>query len=167
MKQVVEVPVVQTLRDSEGELIQESHWLNRWKGYINTYRRQKVGLGALQLYVAVIHTYGGCCPHHLFKWCRVNVSVRNKHTLFLAPCHCLYSNTWLEFCSHPTRLYPDVIWPWIFFFNIISYINARQRCMHNPFTGYKDVPALNTCERAQYKAHYLFKDVVWHHFALK
>lgn len=39
--------------------------------------------------------------------------------------------------------------------------------MHNPFTGYKDVLALNTCVTAQYKPHYLFKDVVWHHFALK
>lgn len=67
MEQVVEVPVVQTLRDTVGELIQESHWVSRWKGYINTYRRQKVGLRALQLYVAVIHTYGRCCPHHLLN----------------------------------------------------------------------------------------------------
>lgn len=99
MEQVVEVPVVQTLRDTEGELIQESHWVSRWKGYISTYRRQKVGLCALQLYVAVIHTYGRWCPHHLFKWCCVNASVRNKHGRCCT--RCLWHGA---YCQHMARI---------------------------------------------------------------
>lgn len=39
-----------------------------------------MGLGALQLYVALVHTYGGCRPPPLFKLARM--SAREINTLY-------------------------------------------------------------------------------------
>lgn len=139
MEQVAEVPVVQTLRDTEGELIQESHWASRWKGYINTYRRQKVGLRALQLYVAVIHTYGRRCPHHLLNgaaW----MSARGINTVSVAlgasdTGHIV--STWLGSCHRLTRLYSDVVWPCLDFTWIITY-SCAAALYAAPNAGHKD-----------------------------
>lgn len=40
-----------------------------------------MGLGALQLYVALVHTYGGCRPPRLFLNCRM--SAREINTGFI------------------------------------------------------------------------------------
>lgn len=113
MEQVVEVPVVQTLRDTEGELIQESHWVNRWKGYINTSRRQTGGFCAFQLYVAVIYTYGRCCPHHLLNSAML-MSVWEINTVSVAFStsdigHIV--STWQGSHCQLTCLYSDVVRP--------------------------------------------------------
>lgn len=140
MEQVVEVPVVQTLRDTEGELIQESHWASRWKGYINTYRRQKVGLRALQLYVAVIHTYGRCCPHHLLNGA-VWMSVWEINTVSVALSasdigHIV--STWL--LSTDTPLFRCCLTLSWFFFFYPNIFNEWQYCMQHPIQAINSFP---------------------------